>query len=329
MAANDILEFAENATNILSDAQYATDTERDLGSQSGDVARSEINNKALKQSTLVASGVSQFVADNQATDINDSLSPVDYATALSEAIGSGGAFVTEPQFTNDSSVATTEFIQRAVGSNSSAELINSGTYSITADDIGAVLNPVVACTFTLPLISTLNAAGATGLGSKIKIQNDSLECTINAQSPDTINSGLGGLALTFVTLAPYESIEFSIVDGATDGEWVITGGSAQVGNTAGFENQLTLNGYQKLPGGLIIQWGQENSVSRNEVRIVNFPIAFPGSVLNLSSTVKREGGGLGTQNMYSQTLSNTQFKLTHDADDSGSADDAFWIALGL
>ena len=103
-----------------------SDTERDLGSQAQEVARSELNNKALKQATLVASGVSQFVADNQATDIDDSLTPAQYSAAFSEAIGSGGAFTTQPQFTNNTSPATTEFVQRAIGSNSSSELINSG-----------------------------------------------------------------------------------------------------------------------------------------------------------------------------------------------------------
>ena len=45
----------------------------------------------------------------------------------------------------------------------------------------------------------------------------------------------------------------------------------------------TANGWQKLPGGLIMQWGQHNSASN--IESVTFPIAFPNACLNVQVTV--------------------------------------------
>ena len=83
-----------------------------------------------------------------------------------------------------------------------------------------------------------------------------------------------------------------------------------------------------MPSGFIMQWGRADGISRGEQRVVTFPIPFPSAVLNLSATVNRSGGGPGTQNMYAQTSSNSQCIITHDADDSGGADNAFWQAYG-
>lgn len=47
---------------------------------------------------------------------------------------------------------------------------------------------------------------------------------------------------------------------------------------------LASNGYQRLPGGLIIQWGNTNSVdigAGGATVSATFPIAFPGAVLNV------------------------------------------------
>ena len=52
----------------------------------------------------------------------------------------------------------------------------------------------------------------------------------------------------------------------------------------GVNQNLTENGYQKLPGGLIIQWGQSGMTSDATATII-FPIAFPSGVLSYSATL--------------------------------------------
>ena len=61
---NRFYPFAPESQNLLSDAQYEADAERKSGSQPGNLARSELNNKALKQATTMAAAMGQLVADS-------------------------------------------------------------------------------------------------------------------------------------------------------------------------------------------------------------------------------------------------------------------------
>ncbi len=80
----------------------------------------------------------------------------------------------------------------------------------------------------------------------------------------------------------------------------ITGGSLQVATIAGtsgaqavnfgqFTNSLVAAGYQKLPGGLIIQWGT-GSVAANGTTTGTFPITFPNAALIFATTENSAGG---------------------------------------
>ena len=52
----------------------------------------------------------------------------------------------------------------------------------------------------------------------------------------------------------------------------------------GVNQSLVTNGYQKLHGGLIIQWGKFNPLTVNAITSITFPIAFPNAVLVASAT---------------------------------------------
>jgi hypothetical protein len=49
-----------------------------------------------------------------------------------------------------------------------------------------------------------------------------------------------------------------------------------------FPNSLTANGYQKMPGGMIMQWGVIGTISPNSSITLSYPIAFPNAVLSVS-----------------------------------------------
>lgn len=71
---NNIFTFAQNAAigqdgGVMSQDAYANEQQRIYG-QNG-LAQSQINNKALKQSSFVAAGVAQFIANNTEHDVND------------------------------------------------------------------------------------------------------------------------------------------------------------------------------------------------------------------------------------------------------------------
>lgn len=107
-------------------------------------------------------------------------------------------------------------------------------------------------------------------------------------------------------------------DGGTN--WVISSGSYAIASTAqaqawtsnttlvsplrlaeafkGSNQSLTTNGYQKLPGGFIIQWGQGTITSSTSVGIT-WPIAFPAFGIAAVVTHSTSGApsALGTQSV--------------------------------
>lgn len=89
MANNEILTTAsvDNGTNLQSQSEYSADAQRPTGQASG-VARSKFINKTLRQLSVIAAGVAQFIADRQATDVTDSLTPAALATLLDRALQS-------------------------------------------------------------------------------------------------------------------------------------------------------------------------------------------------------------------------------------------------
>lgn len=79
--ANKILGFGTSATNELTDAAYAADAQRLSGNVPG-VARSSLVNKVLHQTSVIAAGVAQYLADRQSADIVDTLTPAQVAALL-------------------------------------------------------------------------------------------------------------------------------------------------------------------------------------------------------------------------------------------------------
>ena len=53
----------------------------------------------------------------------------------------------------------------------------------------------------------------------------------------------------------------------------------------GANQSLASSGYQKLPGGLIIQWGRISFIGQTS-ETLNFPIAFPNNVFAVSTGEK-------------------------------------------
>jgi hypothetical protein len=60
--------------------------------------------------------------------------------------------------------------------------------------------------------------------------------------------------------------------------------STALSSLAVFDKSLSANGYQKLPGGLIIQWGSFTSNVDDE-QTVTFPITFPTACYAVTSTI--------------------------------------------
>jgi phage-related tail fiber protein len=87
MATNEILTFAstDTGTNLLTQAEYTSDSQRVTGNQPG-IARSKLVNKALRQSTLVSAALAQYIANKQGTNVTDNKSVSELEAMLISAI---------------------------------------------------------------------------------------------------------------------------------------------------------------------------------------------------------------------------------------------------
>lgn len=134
MSTNDFKVFAGAAgANVVAQVDWPTDPDIAQGFQTG-TARAAAANKAIRQSSIIASMVAQFIVDNAATDALDdgtiATLQAGFQTAVEEFITTavnGLAPKADPTFTgvpaaptatkgtNTTQLATCAFVQKAVG----------------------------------------------------------------------------------------------------------------------------------------------------------------------------------------------------------------------
>lgn len=110
--------------------------------------------------------------------------------------------------------------------------------------------------------------------------------------------------------------------------------STKIATTAFVQNgfstsSLSENGYQKLPSGLIMQWGQAISTGGPSQRTVTFPTRFPTACLNVVVGLMN-GGWEGDNITYASYIYNskttTSFKYVLDAE--VGTEGVTWFAIG-
>ncbi len=88
------------------------------------------------------------------------------------------------------------------------------------------------------------------------------------------------------------------------------------------------NGYQKLPGGLIIQWGASTfrGTTGQSGELITLPIAFPNAFFRITGT----DGGYGANAIGITIISQSQFRCWGRVAASGAFSDTgfHWIAIG-
>lgn len=99
----------------------------------------------------------------------------------------------------------------------------------------------------------------------------------------------------------------------------------------GANQNLTQNGYQKLPGGLIIQWGRYNGTLNDAYADITFPIQFPNAVYSLTATSNTTtvsaGSDFRTAGVYINNTSS--FRLFgYGGGASVTETGYYWFAIG-
>ena len=318
MATNEILRFAETdtGTNLLTQVEYAADSQRPIGNQPG-VARSKLVNKALRQSSLLAAGLAEFLADNQSNDITDGLTPQNIADYLLAAM-QGGLGVTAPQFDNDTSLATTAFVQRALGNKQGVTSISTTT-TITAGGAGKVFNCFGVGSYTITLPDT------SGLpdGAEFLFVSGSPSITVSKQGSDLIYFPGGSTSSTLVL----NTGDTAILQKVGTNTWLLTGGSAVLKYAGNFAASLSGNGYQKLPSGLIIQWGvTSSSVSPGGSFTITLPIAMPNNIVSAVASLESSVNGTTGNAAVTNRIGTTQIIIRNFG--TSIALQSSWIAIG-
>lgn len=98
-------------------------------------------------------------------------------------------------------------------------------------------------------------------------------------------------------------------------------------NFTGSNQSLTSSGYQKLPGGLILQWGY---ITPSNVT-ASFPVAFPVQCFVVLAA-NADAQGSGVDNAFGYPISRAQFTVAtkqQGAPGGIAGYPIFWFALGV
>lgn len=185
---------------------------------------------------------------------------------------------TPAQFDADTSVATTEFVQRALG-NIQGVMTISASQTLALADAGKLINIDTTAgnvTLTLPA----NAPAGT-VYRFMKASSASNTATI-VTSAQFIGQGTysAGTAVSSIVLRQFDGLE--VTSFGPSSNWAANGG---VAGTA----FLSASGYQRFPSGLIVQWFPISVPSGAAGVTVTLPIAIPNQGVAVSVTIGAGG----------------------------------------
>lgn len=303
-ATNYIYPFAQGGgANVISTAAYAASSITTTTAYAVDsIAPSAYMSKAQRQTSAMAAGLGQFIADNQVgtTDVTDDLSPATLAAMLEDATSNSvlGSIITQPQFDNSTKAATTAFVQRALGSMSGLTGCATNT-TLTNSAVGTLVYPSASSlTLTLPL------ATGCAYGSILKFNGNALGATITAQGGETINLGSQGAVSSFALLSQDTAVLVNI------GGWSLIEGETHQAVSSSFDSSLATDGYQYLPGGYIEQWGQTvGNIPANTSATITLPFSFPNAMLNIQLTPAGINHNANTSAAAAEIISTSQFVI--------------------
>jgi hypothetical protein len=225
----------------------------------------------------------------------------------------GDTGVTPPQFDHDNSLATTEFVRR-FGKQSSGFVTITGNAFLTAVHAGATI--IGGSGF--PITATLPLASSVPPGGRLEFINPSTGAlTVSRQGTDNLR--WTDANATASVLGNGDSL-YVESDGAST--WYVLGGTAQLPASPLFARGT---GYQKLPSGLIIQWGILPSNTGGDT-IVTLPIAFPNGPVSLSVTASVVSS-VGYANYWNFLKTSFNMNVWNNAG-SRLNNQVAWIALG-
>jgi phage-related tail fiber protein len=236
------------------------------------------------------------------------------APLASPALSGTPTAPTKSRFDASAGLATTEFVQRALGSLSGNFTIMANT-QLTAEHVGARIEVVNSITVTLPDV------GSVPVGSQI------LLTTAVANSALTVKTG-NVLALNNISVpTPYAMGASSDVLLINDGfTWRGHLGAECLKNSPMFAASLSVNGYQKLPGGYIRQWGSA-AIPANGSLDITLPTTFPTQAFGVICQYTNGLGGVAGR-CGGGAISPSTIRLESAVPGITGLQNVWWIANG-
>ncbi|VVP36717.1 phage tail protein [Pseudomonas fluorescens] len=231
---------------------------------------------SVEQGTSQSDTIWQLVTDGAITLGNTALVfqniTLGFAPLKSPVFSGSPKAPTVDLFSNDDSVATTKFVQRALG-NYAGQTNYAVNTELTVADVGKL------SIFTAPnLTATLPGWESVPAGGLIAI-NSTGGVTVQARNQETIGTQLGAGG-PFVIPAGSRAVFRRLLLG---GGWSFEGGDASLKYSPLFSTNGAVTGYMKHPGGAIEQWGQGTTDASGNVYIT-YPIAFPSGMRAINCT---------------------------------------------
>ena len=184
---------------------------------------------------------------------------------------------TPPQFDASSRLATTNFVKQASLQAANVVVITASR-ALTVADLGKLLVVNAAIVITMPLAGSLPAGAAFNLINA----TGASAFTVSRAGSDGFNTG--GPAGTVNSISINAGDQITLI---SDGLFAYFngGGTSFLQFSNSFTSSKATNGYQKLPSGVIIQWGAATTgTGAPGSVVVSFPIAFPSAVVAIHST---------------------------------------------
>jgi hypothetical protein len=293
------------------------------GTPTAPTAAPGTNNLQIANAAFVQAAIAALVASSPAAldTLNELAAALgndaNFATTMTNALALKAPLDSPPltgnptaptpaQFDNDTSLATTEFVQRSLGNYSDAVVINANT-TLTAAHAGKYIIGSGTITLTLPDATTL-PKGVTfhieaGAAAVVTV------ATQNANTIDGPNISNSSPSSSFV------------LRGNTSSEFIVYSANQFRAVNGSGASSLAANGYQKLPSGLIIQWGAQQ-VPNATNQTYSFPLTWPNGCLGMTCS---HHGADRTVNAICAVQSLSTFWLGHTYASSAQVN---WHAFG-
>ncbi|MEC5864701.1 hypothetical protein QAA66_026285, partial [Enterobacter asburiae] len=102
----------------------------------------------------------------------------------------------------------------------------------------------------------------------------------------------------------------------------------QIPDMNSFTSQKSLTGWQKLPGGMILQWGLTTTFGSEQNTLVTFPVAFPSSMLMGYTSYANTSGDPSTGSTYIGQIRTTGSTQMHIRNLGPTNAQYNWLVIG-